>query len=216
MKKIYILSCCIIVAAFFGGCGLATFYPIFTPEGLVYDSRLLGNWANENDTPLSFQPASTVDDQSIPEKLRPYKNKFFLQQTHDTKRLAFLTIIGNHFYLDVYPLEENGSENVAEWFYSSHLVKRHLIYRVDFLNAGALKIRSIEQDYLEKLLKSKEVRMPFTVVRESSSDEQKILVTSPTEDLQRFIAKYGDDEKAYNNEHSLYTKSTTVVYLHHK
>lgn len=211
MKKIYLLSCLLVLAVFFGGCGLTTFHPIFKTDGLLYDTRLYGSWTNEEGKNMIFQPASSLDDKAIPEKLRPFKNKFYVQQTSDSKNLAFLTKIGNHIYLDVYPAEQD-YKNMAERFYSNHLVKMHQVYRIDFVNANSIKIRSIEQDYLEKLIKTKEVRMPYTVVKETSSDDEKIVITSSTEDLQRFIAKYGDDDEAYNNEKSLYTKASTVVY----
>jgi hypothetical protein len=207
MKKVYQFSTILAVITFLSACGLNTFHPIFKVNELAYDKRLLGTWNTDSRESITFAPASTLPETLIPPQLLPYKNNFFVQTKGDERTLAFLTKIGGNYYLDNYPLEDTPSATAFEKFFFGQFVKMHSISRVDFINSTSVKIRSVEQDYLEKLIQTKQVRIPYTVVATPENDDKKIVITASTEDLQKFIVKYGNDEKAYNNEDAIYSKT---------
>lgn len=194
------------LAFLFSGCGFLTFHPIFTPKDLIVDNRLPGKWQNEEGY-NEFEPATMAAISEIPEKLRPYVNRFYLHThrsddgTVDSRNLAFLVKIGNNYFMDLYPLQTEKEKKMDE-FFSSHELKLHRIIKVEFKN-GNLKLIDFKDNYVENLIKSRQVRIRHSFVSETTEDEQnKMVITASTAELQAFLLKYGDRDEAFENSES--------------
>jgi hypothetical protein len=212
MKKISIFVFAALLL-FMPGCGLLTLHPIFTPGELILDNRLQGKWKAGGGY-TEFEPATKVAMDEIPEKLRPFVNKFYLctRRSDDgstaSRDLAFLVKIGNNYFIDMYPLKTEETKRLDE-FFSSHELKMHTISKLEFTNRN-IKLTGFKDNYVEDLIKNREVRIRHSFVSspDESDKEKKIVITASTKELQAFLLKYGDRKEAYDNneDHNTYRK----------
>lgn len=204
MKKFPFLVLAILLL-FVSGCGLLTLHPIFTPKDLIVDNRLPGKW-QMSEGYTEFEPASKAASAEIPEKLRPYINRFYLCTRRsgngniDSRNLAFLVKIGNNYFMDMYPLQTERTKKIDE-FFSSHDMKMHTITKVKFKD-GNLRLIDFKDNYVEDLIRNRQVRIRHAFVSEPSekNGDKKMVITASTEELQTFLLKYGDREEAYEND----------------
>jgi hypothetical protein len=167
------------LALILGGC-VPSLHPLFTENDLIYDANLVGTWssANSNET-FEFQQTKT----------KYYECLYIDKNGKSGKFVAGLSKLGNTMYLDIYPSEPNMIEND---FYKSHLLSTHSFMKID-LWKDTLKLCSMSPDNTDSLLKSK----PNAVKHEKlEGDDDRIVLTAPTKELQKFILKYGTDKKA--------------------
>ncbi|MGZ3845615.1 MAG: hypothetical protein ACXVBH_06140 [Flavisolibacter sp.] len=211
MKKISIVIFAALLL-FMPGCGLLTLHPIFTPGDLVVDNRLQGKW-KAGDGYTEFAPATKVAMEEIPEKLRPFANKFYLctrrsdDGTTGSRDLAFLVKIGNNYFLDMYPLQTDDTKRIDE-FFTSHELKMHTISKLEFTGRN-IRLIGFKDNYVEDLIKNREVRIRHSFVSSpEESEEKKIVITASTKELQAFLLKYGDRKEAYdtNGNENTYRK----------
>jgi hypothetical protein len=202
MKKISILIFAALLL-FMPGCGLLTLHPIFTPGDLLIDNRLPGKWKS-GEGYTEFEPATKVARDEIPENLRPFVNKFYLCTRRDddgttgSRDLVFLVKIGNNYFVDMYPLPTEKTKNIDE-FFNSHELKMHTISKLEFKNGG-MKLVGFKDNYVEDLIKNREVRIKHSFVSAPDDENEKeIVITASTKELQTFLLKYGDRDEAYDN-----------------
>ena len=188
------------------GCDLTTLHPIFTPSDLVLENRILGKWQN-SDHRFQLEPATQIQADDLPASLKNFRNKFYLFTKDERKSMAFLVKIGKHYFLDLYPIEGNAERSIDP-FYWQHKIKMHTIYRLDILNPSSLRMQGLEDSYVKDMITNKQIKISYTMVRNSDSDEESILLTASTKELQQFLLKYGSDSKAYGNqENTIYLKT---------
>lgn len=197
MKKV-LLFFFSLITLLIAGCGLTTLHPIFTPDDLVMDNRLLGKWESDK-TWYRFDPATTVAIEDIPEKLRPLANRFYSLTTETGLNLAFMVKIGEHYYLDVYPIESRTEKNIDP-FFKKHKLRMHTVHRLDYEGPSSFHLLNFEEDYLKNLIRKKQLRIAYTEVKKSDSDEEDIVITASTSQLQQFLLKYGSDKNAYDKD----------------
>jgi hypothetical protein len=213
MKKFRFLIFAAFLLFFIQGCGLLTLHPVFTPNDLIVDSRLPGKWKTGEGV-TEFEPATRAATNEIPEKIRPYLNKFYLctrrsdNGTIDSRNLAFLVKIGKNYFMDMYPLQTEKAKKIDE-FFSSHEMKMHTITKVQFKD-GNLRLIDFKDNYVEDLILNRQVRIRHSFVSEpdENTKDKKMIITASTEELQAFLLKYGDREEAYENneEKNVYHK----------
>ena len=180
------------------GCDLTTLHPIFTPSDLVLENLILGKWQNA-DHQFKLESASQIQEDDIPASLKNLRNKFYLFTREEKKSMAFLVKIGKHYFLDLYPIDGK-TERLIDPFYSQHKIKMHTLYRLDILNPSSLRMQGLEDSYVKDMITNKQIKISYTMVRNSDSDEESILLTASTKELQQFLMKYGSDSKAYGNQ----------------
>jgi hypothetical protein len=168
-----------LLAVILGGC-VPSLHPLFTQNDLIFDANLVGNWA-------SMEPNETMEFKQSKDKR--YECIYIDKEKKSGNFIASLGKIGNSMYLDLYPAEPNMPEN---GFYASHLLPTHSFMKIE-LSKNILKLCSMSIDSIDSLLKSK----PNAVKHEKlESDNDRVVLTAPTKELQKFMLKYGTDKKA--------------------
>jgi len=199
MKKVSIILGFTFLLFFLSSC-LHTLYPIFTEKDIVFKPELLGKWNNNKDV-VQITSLAKESGIELPGKISAIKDKGYLISGDGEKYIVFLARIGKHLYFDYYPLRSEVQQNADE-FYMQHMIKRHLSYRVDIINKDRFELSLLAGDFLENLIKQKKIRIRHEIDRDGS-----IIITAPTEELQQYILKYGDDPGAYESEKSIFTKA---------
>lgn len=186
------------VAISLGGC-LNTFYPIYYPKDLVWNENLIGNWQFENE---HMQIEKITDKNLLPKQLQQFQDKIMLvrnvneESDESVDDLAMLVKIGNHYFLDRFPVF-NAAEKNLNPLYTSLFLRQHSIYRVDSFQTGnKLFLQRVSDTRLKEQIEQKKIRIQ-TIQREDGS-----LILATTEELQKHIIKYADDQGLYENDNS--------------
>jgi len=105
-----------------------------------------------------------------------------------TGRLANL---GDHYFLDVIPQEDNLEDKLGDNCMISLVAPMHGFFKVEFVDEK-LKLNWIYSEDLKKLRKSKKIRLEYI----SRGDRE--IITAKTSDIQKFLIKFADSE-LFNN-----------------
>jgi hypothetical protein len=190
----------IILAAplFLGGC-LNTFYPIYHPKDIVGNEKLIGNWQFENE---QMQIAKVTDKSLVPKQLQQFHDKMMLVRnvSHESAEsiddLAMLVKIGNHYFLDRFPVFNAAEKNLNPLF-TGLFLRQHSIYRVDSFQTGnKLFLQRVSDTRLKEQIEQKKIKIE-TIHREDGS-----MILATTDELQKHIIKYADDKGLYENDNS--------------
>lgn len=210
MKKVSIILAISLLVIFLSSC-LKTLYPIFTEKDIVYNPDLLGRWQpekKEGTDQSNLIITSLADEKSLelPGNISSIKQKgYFISYESPggsvkEQYIAFLARIGKHLYFDYYPLEKQ--EKKVDEFFLAHFVKVHTSYRVDISGDGSFELSQLDEGHLTKLINEKK----FRIKHEKDENGDIMIITAPTEELQQYLIKYGDDPEAYRSDKTKFSK----------
>ena len=177
-----------------GGC-IPSLHPLYTKDDCVFDSNLLGEWDEENNSNTwSF---TKLDDDS-------YK----LALVEDSVLSNFyihLVKLGDDLFIDFFPDSKNVKCEVID-FFLLHEIYVHSFGKIK-INENEVEVSLFDYDWIAKLFEQNKIRIPHEVVKYpdgnkeenffNASTEEKIILTASTEELQAFVKKYADDENAF-------------------
>lgn len=197
MKKTkYCLIACLLIL---GSC-ISSIHPIYHPEDLLQLKEVVGDWQIDDDI-WSFE---FYEEGS-------FKGYQLTHREGDDKTSTFyagLVKLGDHYFFDFYPMEADLAEGTSS-LVNNHLVTTHTFMKVRWTK-DQLFISQFEYDFLKEVLSKNQLRIKHEVLNSptkgmrSSGD---FLLTASTDDLKKFLTKYGGVEKAFEEEASL-TKIT--------
>ena len=150
------------------GC-IPSFYSLYTDNDLVLEPKLNGSWAGEKKSELWTFQLNTVS--------QIYKVTY----TDDSSTAVFqggLVKLGGELFMDTYPDRKNDLNPLLEM----HLVPMHYIFRIR-LSGDQLWLVPMNDGSLEKMLKNKKNKLKY------ETDDDQFILTTPTKELQAFIAK---------------------------
>ena len=174
-----------------GGCvPVISLYPLYTDKDVVFEEKLLGTWAQDNDeTTWQFKRADEPEN--------AYKLIFTDNEGKKGSFIVRLVKLQNKHFLDVYPAEmpcDVEDPNKAEWPHNVFfLIPAHTFLKIDSMEPQ-LKIRLILEPQVEELLEQEPNAIKHAVI------EDRVILTAPTKELQAFVLKYADGDKLFTDE----------------
>ena len=188
-----------LLAVLLGGCvPLFSLHPLYTEKDVVFKQELVGVWADPND------PESTWEFKRKGESKGAYQLIVHLEDEAKGLFDAHLVNLKGKLFLDVFPAEEGFEETMeslekatkdpnsnvwaANFFF---LVPVHTFIKVD-LTESTLKMQLTDDELMEKLLEQDP-----NAVKHAVLDENRIVLTASTKELQAFVLKYADGEKLF-------------------
>jgi len=197
MKKLLIATG-LVAMLVLSGC-LSALHPLFTEKDLVFDPGLVGSWQKNETETYTFKRGDAQQFANLPEGIQKLADKAYVltvtnRETGEelSKYYAFLVKIGKHSYLDYFPAESAAQKNYAA-FYKTNFVPMHSFYRLTTGSDGnTITIGQFAESYLRKLIDKKQIRIRHEVRFDGS-----YVITASTEELQQYVAKYGDVDEAY-------------------
>lgn len=179
-----------IVALFFSGCVVYSFYPLYTEKDLFANELLTGNWIDKDSTNWNFEHAKIGSKEN--EKIDS-ASYVLLVKDKDNKESTFsvhIIKLGGHYFLDFYLEDFLDDEHLD--LTSFHIVPVHTFAKIE-LAENRLQINWYDQDWLEKLIKQNKIR-----IRHEDNGDYILLTASPKE-LQKFVTKYVNSEEAFKD-----------------
>jgi hypothetical protein len=164
------------------GC-VPSLHPLYTEEDLVYDPALVGTWTEEDseDTWTFRKLGDTAYDLIYTEEGVPARFE------------AHLVQVGEFLFLDTYP----GEPDIKNDFYLVHIIPAHIFLRIE-IEGDVLRYAMLDLDWLKKMIAENKVDIRHEEM------EGGILLTAQPEELQTFLAKYAENEKAFPDPQELH------------
>lgn len=192
------------------GCFLQSLHPLITNENSKLVKGIEGQWEGENDRWTFFRDSKNIPQMKLSgfnikgeisfefdegDGLEAGDNTYFLLyedldsgNVDSTLFEAKFGKIGNNTFMDL-SISDIFRNKVFE---QTHLIPVHTFSKISLQNEK-FEIEFLASDWISNLIEDNRVRIKHEKVNDN------ILITESTENLRKFIEKYGDDPKAYED-----------------
>lgn len=154
------------------GC-LPSLHPLYNDKTLIFKEGLIGKW---------------MGDDSVWQFSRTGEKEYELRIHNDEEELgrfaAHLVEIKGLMFLDLFP-DDEPLEDLDD-FYKIHLLPVHTFMKVDQINPN-LRLRMIDYDEVKEMIESNP-----NVIKHEVVDDDRIVLTAGTEELQNFVVEHID------------------------
>lgn len=197
--KLKLLFSIALLAVLFQGCIVKSLHPFYKEKDVVFRKELLGTWTDQDGSRWSINPHKNLSN--------AYELHWLKNGDQDVAFLAHLFTLEGDLYFDFFPQSDNHDSNQP--LFDMHMMPSHSVAKVVKLDGGEIQIKWFNEDWLRMLFDQNRIRIAHeTVMDENPSDENDkwYVLTAPTEELQKFIIKYGNDAAAFDNENSVWLR----------
>ena len=180
----------ILLGLFMGGCIVKSLHPFYKESDVFFKEDLVGAWRDQKNGKWQIVPFEK-------------KNAYAITLTSDEGAaatfIAHLFSLNNSIYLDFIPEEQEGKQ--VDLF-AFHLIPSHSLARIHIMDSKHLSIEWLNEEWLAELFEQNKIRIQHEVVYDGEvKDENKMyILTASTDELQKFILKYGDDPNAFTGK----------------
>jgi hypothetical protein len=171
-------------------CTIFSLHPLYEENDLLEEPALLGLWqdTDEGDEFISFQKLD--GKKYLFRYMEEQENVGDEDNRMDTVSFeAGLLKVGDHFFLDLYPYYE-GDKDEGYYLFRS-FIPAHSFLKIEWDNQRIL-LYIFESDRMKRLFEQNRIRIKHEIV------DDYIVIAASTQDLKRFIEKYADDKKAFD------------------
>lgn len=162
---------------------------------MEFKNELLGVWLDEDSAtwrinPFVF-PKGFIQGDST-------DNSYLVEMFDDTSNISTFNVhlfwLDGKMYLDFAPIREDRYDEMID----IHLIPAHSIARIDFVSENEVVIAWFNEDWLKSLFEENRVKIAHEVITTAEGNYTKeYVLTASTDELQKFIVKYGSVEDAY-------------------
>lgn len=168
------------------GCPARSLYPLFAKKDLLFNPSLLGTWVDEKEKDTyTFQPSE--DNKAYNVIVHEFKDDSSQKGTEGRGDTAIYKVhlgqIGQFWFLDSYPGRKTPDH---------HLISAHIISRIWF-GGDTLRIAPLENDWLKKMIDTNRLKIAHVRLKGD------IILKASTQELQKFVLQYAEDDKAFPN-----------------
>jgi len=169
-------------------CTIFSLNPLYNEEDLLEKSEILGTWQDSEDDNIFISCEIYKDKKYI------FRYMEKMQEEGRIDSLSFeagVVQIGNHYFLDLYPYYDDYSYD-EDYFLLRNFIPTHSFVKMD-LEDDSMVLYIFSYDRLKELFEQNRIRIRHQMF------EDYIVITASTEELQKFIQKYADDENVYDD-----------------
>lgn len=168
-----------------GGCVVQSINPLFTDKEFISYPALIGTWAQQDGEKEEGVWTFAAHQQQ-------YELTHTDEKGHKAAFIVTAGKIGTNVFLDGFPSDPlPGGE--LNGIMQAHLIGAHTFIKLVKTN-DALVFLAMDYEWLEQHLKDNPKAVAHIV------QDKRPILTASTEDLQKFVAKYANDEKIFKNE----------------
>lgn len=172
------------------GCFIKSLYPFYTKKTIVYDPKIIGTWLDDDSSRWLIKQQMKwpiAPDSSYQVEIVEKNNSIGSFNVH-------LFRLNNQLYLDFYPSGKIGSNDLVE----ENIVLTHSLAKIGY-SGNNIKIQWFNEVWLEQLLEQNRIRIRHEKLYDKDINTNSYLLTASTEELQKFIIKYGNDSLAFKS-----------------
>jgi hypothetical protein len=205
----------VIVGLLAGGCSMLSVNPFFSPRELAHDPALAGVWTCGGDT---LRIGAVSQDAQFRRRLNRENSEPSLKEWDragcyrilykgddqpEVEFLGMLGAVGPRRFLQVIPFtEHSGLAPGLLW----HVIPMYSVWRVD-LAGDRLVLDRLDSRTLLAMWKRKLVDLDVQLIEDGRSmgllTPLQSFLTSPTEDLTRFLLDHGSDDQLFVSDQEM-------------
>jgi hypothetical protein len=198
IMKAKILIWTILLSLMVSSC-IPSLFPLYKKRDLKTNDLLLGQWKELQDEKYVWEISYPTKPESgalvifednrwsnFDEAGRTYRMEGGLVDNREFA-LHLLELDGTD-YLNLYPMDWEVEHDFLSW----HLVEANIFARAD-IGKDTLVIRFFNPDFLEQLIRDNRLKISHVKL------DDRILITAGTEELQKFVKKFGHEPDAYGD-----------------
>lgn len=155
---------------------IPSLHPLYTADTLVFEETFLGNWSDGPDRQWNFERGDNINYEVT-----------YIDKGEAVRYEVHLVKLGTNYFLDFYFDDEKSLPNSD----IAPLIPSHSFAKVVW-KQDEMSIAFFDYEWLEKLFKQRKIRLKHEVI-----DDETIVLTASSEELQQFVQKYADEEDAY-------------------
>lgn len=198
MKTKSILLTTAMLTLLLGGCIVKSLHPFYKDKDIEFRPELLGTWIDQDSTVWEFSERTYTESIMGKEK-KDNSYKVILKDPDEEKKSWFIVTLfrlKNSICLDFEPyIEDNIGDNMA----ALHFVPTHSVARVDFYSDNNFAFFWYDEDWLNDLFEQNRVKISHEVItQEKNSSVESYVLTASTDELQKFLVKYGQEINIFN------------------
>ncbi len=187
-RKLFLILA--IIAIFLSGCLVRSIHPLYTEKDLILVPEIVGKWLNKDGDEYIFIKKEKGKSYSFIHINK--KNVGKMAPVNDTAYMdAHFLKLGGQIFMDLFP-GDNEQMDKLQTTLAFHLVGIHSFYKILIVD-GKPQIQEMDDEWLEKMIKSKRIR----IKHERLQSDDGIVLTASTKELQKFMTKYANEEKAF-------------------
>ena len=180
--KVLVIS---VLALFMVNCFVTSMFPLYTEKDLVFMPELLGTWEGEEQGDFWIFEQSgenayelTINESSESEGIKD-SEETFIYDTHLVK-------LGKFLFLDLFPDERI----IEEYEDEIHMVPTHSIWRI-WIEKDVMRLAWLDNEWFEEMIDGNKINIAHVRL------EGRVVLTAPTNELQKFVLKYAEDTDAF-------------------
>jgi hypothetical protein len=178
------------------GCYVASLYPFYTSQDVVFDASLLGTWVGDEDERWTISRANGQADSYTIEVLED--TSFFLSgKSGPQVRSAFsvrLFRLDDLLFMDAFPAPSTTCDRGLSW--NALRAGMHFVFRVS-RDGDTLRMQALDPDKVDALVQARSHVHLFddggTSDRPGGPGGANLVLTAPTAELQAFLRRHLDD-----------------------
>lgn len=182
-------------------CVVKSLFPFYTNSTIYFEKRFIGTWVDyENakweivqfqDIILKESKKTKVSELDADQfrMYNKYKNGYVVYFEKNNTKSSFLAMpfkIKNQLFLDFTTIESDEMEEFKNRLFQMHLISTHTLAKFDFIDDNEVVISWFSSKKLSQLLSEDKIK----IKHEEIGLDETTLLTSSSEELQRFIKKY--------------------------
>lgn len=174
---------------------IPSLYPLYREKDLILNTELIGLFNTEGDISNGDTWEFEKLDWQAESRFGNEWNQFSSGKTYklisieDEKRAEFavhLLKLDKNYYLDFFPVKYN----IPHFMLDQQLIPAHIFGKIEFVDDDIV-MHWFDGEFLANLIDSNKIKIANKML------ENGILLTANTEELQRFVRKYGDNPEAF-------------------
>jgi hypothetical protein len=176
------------------GCFIKSIHPFYQEKDVIFKSQLLGRWMDQDSSvwqitqmtrSLGFMLGDTVDNsyEMLCEDVDGNKTYY---DTHLFK-------IGNDWYLDFFPML---GEILEDNLVMNSIIPSHSLAKFHIRDNNRIVVNFFDEDWLDDLMEKNRVKISHEKTT-IGGDIDAYVLTASSDELQKFIAKYGNDPNLF-------------------
>ena len=180
----------LIISTFMSGC-VTSLHPLFTKNDLITDKNLVGTWLQQDGEDIAVWKFEKYQKGMFGMFSEKSYTLTYFEDSVPAKFSVHLTKLGNHVFFDLYPIEVDNVNPLAELC----LLPVHVFFKAKITN-NQVELKMFNYKWLSKLFEENRIRISHELV----GPHEMITLTASTKELQKFVIKYADDANAFEDE----------------
>jgi hypothetical protein len=176
---------------FIGSC-VPSLHPLYTQDDLIFEEKIIGTWIDEENDSIVWEFEKYHPSTIFPSQAEETKGDFYKLTVKGEKPAVFhvhLIKLGKYLYFDFYLKNYEFDNDMAEL----HLFPVHNFAKVRY-NEDSIAIEHFNRGFIEDMIKENKARIKHEV------SYGNLILTAGTEELQKFVIKYADNDELYASE----------------